>query len=200
LDFRTAFYNPEGKAKARGNSGGSASSSSAEPQESMATKSPRQLKQIEEDEVFSQAMELACGSVLPMAMNAAIELGVFDILANAGPGATLSAEQIAAQMPAKNPDAPAMLERICDLLVYHCVLGCSVVKNAGGDGCPVRRLYFLLPVSKYFARNQDGVSLAPLMTLNHDKVYLDSWLVLLFYYSFISFIFFNHTVHFSFSF
>jgi hypothetical protein len=166
------------------------SSPEPQPQESMATERHKQLKQKEEeDEVFSHAMELACASALPMAMHAAIELGVFDILANAGPGSTLSAAEIAAQMPAKNPDAPALLERICGLLVFHCVLGCSVVDNDDSDGLPFHRFYFLLPVSKYFVRNQDGVSLAPLMALIHDKVYLDSWLVSLFYYSFLSFYF-----------
>ncbi|XP_059457019.1 caffeic acid 3-O-methyltransferase-like [Corylus avellana] len=146
----------------------SASSSSADAQESMETETHKQRKQKEEeDEVFSHAMELACGSALPMAMHAAIELGVFDILANAGPGAKLSAAEIAAQMPSKNPDAPAMLDRICGLLVHHCVLGCSVHT--------FHRSYCLGPVSKHFVRNQDGVSLAPLMALIHDKVYLDSW-------------------------
>jgi hypothetical protein len=146
----------------------SASSSSADPQESMETETHKQREQKEKENlVFSHAMELACGSALPMAMHAAIELGVFDILANAGPGATLSAAQIAAQMPTKNPDAPAMLERICGLLVYHCVLGCSVGHNDDSDAHPFHRSYCLLPVSKHFVRNQDGVSLAPLMALIH---------------------------------
>ncbi|KAM0979132.1 hypothetical protein ACFX15_014473 [Malus domestica] len=31
------------------------------------------------------------------------------------------------------------------------------------------------PVSKYFIKNQGGVSLAPLLNLCHDKVILDNW-------------------------
>lgn len=134
-------------------------------------------KKEEEEEAFSQAMELVYGSVLPMTIHAAMELGVFDILGNAGPDATLSAEQIVTQMPTTNPDAPAMIDRICSLLVQHGMLGVSLDDNV--RKLPFRRNYCLNSVSKYFARcNQDGVSLAPLMTLLHDKVYMDSWSVI----------------------
>ena len=127
----------------------------------------------EEEEAFSEAMELVFGSTLPMAIHTAIDLGVFDILANVGPSVTLSAEEIVAQMPTTNPDAPAMINRICSLLVHHGVLGVSL------DDDIFHRRYCLTSVSKYFARGnqQDGVSLAPLMDLVHDKVYLDSWSV-----------------------
>ena len=127
----------------------------------------------EEEEAFSEAMELVYGSTLPMAIHTAIDLGVFDILANVGPSVTLSAEEIVAQMPTTNPDAPAMINRICSLLVHHGVLGVSL------DDDIFHRRYCLTSVSKYFARGnqQDGVSLAPLMDLVHDKVYLDSWSV-----------------------
>nr|XP_023896620.1 anthranilate N-methyltransferase-like isoform X1 [Quercus suber]XP_023896621.1 anthranilate N-methyltransferase-like isoform X2 [Quercus suber] len=128
-------------------------------------------KREEEEEAFSAAMELVYGSTLPMAIHTAIDLGVFDILANGGPSVTLSAEEIVAQMPTTNPDAPAMINRICSLLVHHGVLGVSL------DDDIFHRRYCLTSVSKYFARGnqQDGVSLAPLMDLVHDKVYLDSW-------------------------
>jgi caffeic acid 3-O-methyltransferase len=131
----------------------------------------------EEEQVFSQAMELVYGSLIPMAMHTAIELGVFEILGKVESGATLSSEQIVAQMPTTNPDAPALVERICSFLALHGVLGCSLVDDV--DTLPFQRLYYLKPVSKHFARccNQDGVSLAPLVALVHDKVYLESWSV-----------------------
>ena len=135
--------------------------------------SQRIQKREEEEEAFSEAMELVYGSTLPMAIHTAMDLGVFDILANVGPSVTLSAEEIVAQMPTTNPDAPAMINRICSLLVHHGVLGVSL------DDDIFHRRYCLTSVSKYFARGnqQDGVSLAPLMDLVHDKVYLDSWSV-----------------------
>ncbi|KAH7578124.1 hypothetical protein JRO89_XS01G0343600 [Xanthoceras sorbifolium] len=125
------------------------------------------LNKVEEEETWSSAMQLSMSIVLPMAMQTAIELGIFEIIAKAGDVAELSAPEIAAQLPTKNPDAPMTLDRILRLLVSHWVLGCSVL-----DG---KRLYSLAPVSKYFVRNQDGVSLAPYMALIQDKVYWNSW-------------------------
>ncbi|KAK2649931.1 hypothetical protein Ddye_017420 [Dipteronia dyeriana] len=127
---------------------------------------PNQVEE-EEEETWSSAMQLAMSIVLPMTMQTALELGIFEIIAKAGVGGSLSAPHIASQLPTKNPDAPTMLDRVLRLLVSHSVLGCSV-----SDG---ERLYSLAPVSKYFVPNQDGVSLRPYMALVQDKVYWDSW-------------------------
>lgn len=119
------------------------------------------------------AMRLLSSSVLPMVLNAVAELDVFEILAKAGPGAQLSPQEIASHLHAKNPDAPAMLDRMLRLLVSNSILTCSVV-----DGEPigvVRRHYGLAPVAKYFVRNEDGVSFHPLLALIQDKVFMDSW-------------------------
>ncbi|KAJ4850249.1 hypothetical protein Tsubulata_018314 [Turnera subulata] len=119
------------------------------------------------DEDFGYAMQLALGSVLPMALQGAVQLGIFEIIAQAGPEAKLTAPQIAAKLPTKNPNASMMLDRILRLLASHNVLGCSL------DG--LDRLYSLTPVSKYFVKNQDGVSLGPFMALIQDKAFLESW-------------------------
>ena len=125
----------------------------------------------ERDESFAYANQLVTGSVLPMTMQAAIELGVFKIIAKAGPGAKLSASEIAAQLPAtKNKDAPMMLDRILRLLASHGVVECSLDDIDGSQ-----RLYGQSNVSRYFVPNEDGVSLGPLMALIQDKVFLDSW-------------------------
>ncbi|KAH9781416.1 Flavone 3'-O-methyltransferase 1 [Citrus sinensis] len=125
----------------------------------------------ERDESFAYANQLVTGSVLPMTMQAAIELGVFKIIAKAGPGAKLSASEIAAQLPAtKNKDAPMMLDRILGLLASHGVVECSLDDIDGSQ-----RLYGQSNVSRYFVPNEDGVSLGPLMALIQDKVFLDSW-------------------------
>ena len=73
----------------------------------------------EEDESFSYAMQLTTSFVLPMALQSANELGVFDILAKAGPEAKLSPSQIVAHLPTKNPDAAIMLARILRMLACH---------------------------------------------------------------------------------
>lgn len=133
-----------------------------------------------EEKSFSCALQLSTSIVLPMVLHSATELGVFDILAKAGPGAKLSPSQIVAQMPTENPDAAMMLDRILKLLVSHSVLGCTGV--ADEDFGSFQRLYSLTPVSEYFVTNEDGVSLGPLMALAQDQVFIKSWFVLFFPY------------------
>ncbi|KAK9201089.1 hypothetical protein WN944_016290 [Citrus x changshan-huyou] len=127
--------------------------------------------QEEETNNFSYAMELAGAIVLPAAMQAVVELDVFEIISKAGPGAKLSVAEIVAQIPLKdnNPEAAAMmLDRVLRLLVSYNALHCSFV-----DG---QRLYSLASVAKYFVRNnQNGASLRPYMALRLDKVPMDYW-------------------------
>ncbi|XP_015882844.3 cathecol O-methyltransferase 1 [Ziziphus jujuba] len=126
----------------------------------------------EEEESFCYAMQIVMSSVLSMSMQSATELGVFDVIAKAGPGSKLSSSEIAAQMPTKNPEAPIMLDRILRLLASHSLLSCSVVADDNGS---FERLYSLAPASKFFVTNKDGVSLGPLMALIQDNVFLTSW-------------------------
>lgn len=123
----------------------------------------------QEEESFHYAVQLVVSSALPMSMQSAIELGVFDIIARAGSGAGLSAPEIAAQIGTTNPEAPFMLDRVLRLLTTHSVLSCSVV-----DG---QRLYRLSAVSNHFVTNEDGVSLGPVMALFQDNVFINSWYV-----------------------
>ncbi|GKV23046.1 hypothetical protein SLEP1_g32831 [Rubroshorea leprosula] len=128
------------------------------------------FRQEQEDDEgsFSHAMHLAMGIVLPMAMQAAVELGVLDIIARAGPGAKLSTSEIASQMPtSKNRDVPLVLDRLLRLLTSHRVLVSSI---NGGE-----RFYGLASVAKYFVPDEDGVSLGPFLALLNDKVYMQSW-------------------------
>ncbi|XP_050235715.1 anthranilate N-methyltransferase-like [Mercurialis annua] len=120
------------------------------------------------DENYAYAIQLTMGVSLPMALQTAVELKVFEIIANSGPDSKLSAAEIAAKMAdIRNPDAPKMLDRILRLLASHNVIGCSL------NG--LERLYSLKPVSYYFVPNQDGVSMGPLMALIQNKALLDSW-------------------------
>ncbi|OMO70088.1 O-methyltransferase, family 2 [Corchorus olitorius] len=127
----------------------------------------------DDEEAFSYAIQIADTLVLPMSMQAAIQLQVFEIIAKAGPDAKLSAKQIATQLPTKNPEAPSMLDRILRVLASHSIVGCSLGDEEHG-GNP-ERVYSLRPVSKYYVGNEDGVSLAPLLNLIQDNVFLASW-------------------------
>ncbi|KAM1161866.1 hypothetical protein ACFX13_001029 [Malus domestica] len=104
--------------------------------------------QLEEEENFCYAIELVSSSVPSMSMQSAIELGVFDIIAKAGPGAKLSSSEIAAHIGSgtRNSEGPMMLDQA--LQPWPCV---------------------------HVVTNEDGVSLVPLMALMQDKVLLDSW-------------------------
>ncbi|KAF8379827.1 hypothetical protein HHK36_029276 [Tetracentron sinense] len=126
----------------------------------------------EEEEACLYAMQLASSSILPMVLKAAIELDLLEIIAKAGPGAYISPAEIASQLPSKNPDAPVMLDRILRLLASYSVLTCSLRTL---EGELVQRLYGLAPVCKFLIKNEDGVSMAPLVLMNQDKILMESW-------------------------
>ncbi|RXI07609.1 hypothetical protein DVH24_005382 [Malus domestica] len=121
-----------------------------------------------EEESYCHALQLVVSSVLSFSMQSAIELGVFDIIAKEGQNAKLSSSEIAAHIGTKTPDGPMMLDRLLAVLASNSVLDCTVV-NGKLDKC-FRRLYSLNPVSKHFVTNEDGVSLAPVLTMVKDSV------------------------------
>ncbi|XP_054813306.1 cathecol O-methyltransferase 1-like [Prosopis cineraria] len=127
------------------------------------------------EESFSHAMQLVTPIAISMALQTAVQLGVFDVIHGAGPGTEMSAAEIASELSCKNPEAASALDRLLHLLASHSVLCCSVIPDEnGGPGC-FRRLYGLSPVAKFFVRNTDGASLGPVVELAHNKVFLDSW-------------------------
>ncbi|KAM3319681.1 caffeic acid 3-O-methyltransferase [Capsicum chacoense] len=125
-----------------------------------------------EEEAFVFAMQLASASVLPMVLKAAVELDLLEIMAKAGPGAFISPSELAAQLPTKNPEAPVMLDRMFRLLATYSVLNCTLRTLPDSR---VERLYSLAPVCKFLTKNGDGVSIAPLLLMNQDKVLMESW-------------------------
>ncbi|KAL2233155.1 caffeic acid 3-O-methyltransferase [Sesamum indicum] len=128
----------------------------------------------EEDDHRQYAMQLVNASVLPMVLKACFELNLLEIIGGAGPNARLSASQIASQVPCLNP---FLLDRMLGLLASYSILMCSVV-DAGNHSHKVNqveRLYSLAPVSKYFIRNANGVSLASMFQANQDKIMMDMW-------------------------
>ncbi|PRQ36323.1 putative (Iso)eugenol O-methyltransferase [Rosa chinensis] len=124
-------------------------------------------KRKEEESSFDHAVQLMLSSALPMSIQSAIDLGLFDIISKAGTDAKLSVSDIAAKIGTKNPEAPVMLDRILRLLTSHSVLSCSVVNG--------QRLYSLTAVSKHFATNEDGASLGPTTALLQCNLSLNCW-------------------------
>ncbi|KAM5557812.1 caffeic acid 3-O-methyltransferase [Rosa sericea] len=128
--------------------------------------------QVSDEEANLFAMQLASASVLPMVLKAAIELDLLEIMAKAGPGAFLSTNDLASQLPTKNPEAPVMLDRMLRLLASYSILTYSLRTLPDGK---VERLYGLGPVCKFLTKNEDGVSIAALCLMNQDKVLVESW-------------------------
>ncbi|PKI75027.1 hypothetical protein CRG98_004595 [Punica granatum] len=135
----------------------------------------------EEEEQRSSlyAWQLASSSVLPMVLKAAVELGVLEVIAAAGPGSMLSASQISSELKSTNPRAAYVLDQMLCLLAAHSVLTCSVspseCSTRAGQSQTSERLYGLSPVSKCFIRDQEGGSLSPLLHLIQDRTMLDMW-------------------------
>ncbi|KAG5036792.1 hypothetical protein JHK82_017575 [Glycine max] len=135
------------------------------------------LKQVEEEQdgiLF--AMNMMSTMVYPFVVRTAVELGIFDIIAKAGEGAKLSAEEIIEQLGTKNPEAPTMLDRLLRLLASHSMLSSSLDAEdlQHGQNSP-KRLYSLTYASKYFVTDADGVSFGATLNLLLDKVFLESW-------------------------
>ncbi|KAG8382577.1 hypothetical protein BUALT_Bualt05G0092100 [Buddleja alternifolia] len=119
----------------------------------------------EEDDWSQYAMQLVNISVLPMVLKACMELDVLEIIRQ---NTQISPSQIASQLPCHNPDSAAlMLDKMLSLLASYSILICSANQ--------AERFYSLAPVSKYFLRNANGVSLAPLLLANQDKIMIDMW-------------------------
>ncbi|GFP93710.1 caffeic acid 3-o-methyltransferase 1 [Phtheirospermum japonicum] len=117
-------------------------------------------------------MQLATATVLPMVLKSAIELNLLELIKKAGPAAYVSSADLAAQIPTTNPAARDILDRILRLLATHSVLNCRLDSLPDGG---VERLYSLAPVCEFLTKNEDGVSVAPLLLLLQDKVFTESW-------------------------
>ncbi|KAK8577732.1 hypothetical protein V6N13_027998 [Hibiscus sabdariffa] len=125
-----------------------------------------------DEEANLLALQLTFSSAVPMDLTAAIQLDLLEIMAKAGPGALLSPKEVASKLPTNNPDAPLMIDRMFRLLASYSVLTCSSRTLPDGN---VERLYGLGPVCELFTKNEDGVSLSPLLVLSHDRVVAESW-------------------------
>ncbi|KAL9314949.1 hypothetical protein ACSQ67_020401 [Phaseolus vulgaris] len=134
----------------------------------------RMEEEIQDAESFSRAFQLMSSIVLSMALQTATELGVFEVLKEAGEGAKLSAKEIASKISCSNPQAPSMLDRLLALLSSHSILNSSLISDHRVPPT-FHRLYTITPVAAFFAPNSDGVSLGPMMALGQDKIFLQSW-------------------------
>jgi caffeic acid 3-O-methyltransferase len=94
-------------------------------------------------EAFYVMQELNYIYSVPLALKAALELRIPDILAEAGPGASLTPQQIADKLPRKSHDAAQKVGRILRLLAHKGVF-------AEVEAPESEPSYGLTDVSKYF--------------------------------------------------
>ncbi|KAL3519222.1 hypothetical protein ACH5RR_021811 [Cinchona calisaya] len=128
------------------------------------------MEKSEKQQHFSYVMQLVTSASLPMVLYTAVKLKLFEIIAEAGPGAKLSPSDIASKLPgttSKNPDAASMLDRMLRLLSSHSLLTFDVQNE--------EIVYGLSPVGEYLVPDEDGNSVAPLVELLQDKVLIDGW-------------------------
>ncbi|XWS64876.1 hypothetical protein CRYUN_Cryun05aG0041800 [Craigia yunnanensis] len=125
-----------------------------------------------EEEDYLQAIQFATSTVFPFALKTAIDLDLFEIIAKAGPGCMLSPAEIVSNLPAKNPDAPTIIDRILRVLTAHSILACNLVTDQDGH---TKRLYGIASIGKYFLQNEDGNSVVPFLNITHDRRLMECW-------------------------
>ncbi|XP_054777202.1 isoliquiritigenin 2'-O-methyltransferase-like [Prosopis cineraria] len=130
---------------------------------------------VAQDKACLSAMLLTTNQVYPAVLNAAIELNLFDILANKAspPGSFMSAAEIASHLPSRHLDTPDRLERMLRLLASYTLLTCSSRDIPDGSSITV---YGLSPVGKYCVTNETGGYLASFTTFLCYKALLEIWM------------------------
>lgn len=126
----------------------------------------------EDDDACLYAMHLPHSFVLISVLNAAVELKLFDIIAQASPDACMSPSEIASQLPTRNPHAAALLDRMLRLLASYSLLTCSVQTSEDGK---VQRLYGLSPAGKFYVQTGEGCSLAPMTLFACKRMKAEIW-------------------------
>lgn len=126
---------------------------------------------MEEQNLSLYAMILSSSSVLPMVLKTAIDLDLFDILAESGPSSASQIVSFLSSQTQKHHDS-SLVDRILRFLASYSIVTCSVSTDQGEP----HAVYGLAPVAKYFTKNHGGGgSLAPLVNLFQDKVVTDMW-------------------------
>uniref|UniRef100_A0A0E0KMS6 O-methyltransferase domain-containing protein n=1 Tax=Oryza punctata TaxID=4537 RepID=A0A0E0KMS6_ORYPU len=130
----------------------------------------------DEEAACLQAFELMCAFTVPMTLKAAIELGLIDALTAAAGGRALTADELAAQLPAADKaEAASSVDRMLRLLASFNVVKCSTEAGPGGE--PLQRRYSPAPVCRWFTGggNSHHGSLAPSFLFGVDEDYLCTW-------------------------
>ena len=128
-----------------------------------------------DQEAFLTAMQIVNSTTVEGVLSTLIELKVFDIiLGKAGPNGYLHPDEIAQNLPTKNPEASEMLDRMLRLLASHSIIKC---KRVNSDNALQTRSYGLTSISRYFVHAQEGPCLVPYFQFVTHKEMHNSWFV-----------------------
>ncbi|KAJ9190591.1 hypothetical protein P3X46_001776 [Hevea brasiliensis] len=131
------------------------------------------VSQEDDDEAYICALYLRSADVFSHALSTCLRLDLFDIIAQAGPAAHLTAAEITAQLPTQNPDAVPMIDRMLRLFACYSLLTCSLRTV---DDHVIERRYGLSRTGQLFVKNKDGVSMAA--SSSDDKSWTEAWFYL----------------------
>ncbi|CAN4101311.1 unnamed protein product [Withania somnifera] len=126
----------------------------------------------EEENSLMNTMHLPYGLFLNMVLRTTIELDIFEIIAKSSTQ-QLSCNEIASQLPTKNPNAPLVLERILRFLASQSFLTCNITKD--DDDGNIHTSYKLTTLSQTLISDKDGSSIASFLLLNADPIPVNSW-------------------------
>ncbi|KAK9267510.1 hypothetical protein L1049_009938 [Liquidambar formosana] len=112
-----------------------------------------------------------------MALRAAIELDVFNNIANSGPKAQLSAAEIVSKIPTTNPSAAAALDRILRMLSANALLTASLRPCPNGE-MRQESVYGLTDETRCLLTDKGGNSTAPMTVFLSEKEVVDSFYML----------------------
>ncbi|CAN6968727.1 unnamed protein product [Brassica oleracea var. botrytis] len=141
-------------------------------EETLSSNPTIQIATDDDNELGLMAVRIANAAAFPMVLKAALELGVFDTLYAAS--VFLSPSEIASRLPTapRNPEAPALLDRMLRLLASYSMVKCGTDQAGKGE-----RVYRAEPICRFFLKDniQDIGSLASQVIVNFDSVFLNTW-------------------------
>lgn len=126
------------------------------------------------DDAYLSALSLCFSRIFPAILNAAIDLNLFEIIAEAQStscGASLSASEIASLLPNQHSELANRLDRILPVLASYSLLTCSIRTDEEGKR---ERVYALSPVGDYFVCDSRGGSFSSLSIIIH-RGFQDVW-------------------------
>ncbi|XP_027352841.1 isoliquiritigenin 2'-O-methyltransferase-like [Abrus precatorius] len=133
--------------------------------------------QRDDTDVVLLAMVLGSNVVFPAALNAAIQLNLFEIIAKeSSPESSgfMSPLEIASKLPTQHTDLPNRLDRMLRLLASYSLLTVSTRTNEDGS---MVRVYGISSSGKYFVSDENGDGyLASFTSFLCHRVLLEVWL------------------------